>query len=117
MTEARSQELGPAGFKQGSGVSKRTETENGRNGERGKNLSPIRRFTDSPIRFSFLLLLTAYCLLFTVTTGCGKKAPPKPPQETALVKITKKIDKARRMRGLALRKQDKAMREGQYEET
>lgn len=73
MTEVRSQ---------GSGASKRTETENGRNGERGKKLSPIRRFTDSPIRFSFLLLLTIYCLLFTVFTACGKKAPPKPPAES-----------------------------------
>ncbi len=33
-----------------------------------------------------LLLFTVYCSLFTVVTGCGKKAPPKPPQETALVR-------------------------------
>jgi len=64
-----------------------------------------------------IIVILMACLMLVVSTGCGKKAPPKPPQETALVKITKKIDKARRMRGLALRKQDKAMREGQYEET
>ncbi len=34
----------------------------------------------------FLLLLAAYCSLLTVTTGCGKKAPPKPPKETAWVR-------------------------------
>ncbi len=34
----------------------------------------------------FLLLLTLHFLLFTVVTGCGKKAPPKPPQETAWVR-------------------------------
>jgi len=34
----------------------------------------------------FLLLLTVQCALFTVVTGCGKKAPPKPPQDAAWVK-------------------------------
>jgi predicted small lipoprotein YifL len=29
----------------------------------------------------FVILLTAYCTLFTVVTACGKKAPPKPPAE------------------------------------
>lgn len=33
-----------------------------------------------------LLLFTIHCLLFTVVTGCGKKAPPKPPQEAVSVK-------------------------------
>ena len=34
----------------------------------------------------FLLLFTVYFSFFTVVTGCGKKAPPKPPQEAAWVK-------------------------------
>lgn len=34
----------------------------------------------------FVLLFTVYCLLFTVVTGCGKKAPPKPPEEAVWVR-------------------------------
>lgn len=33
-----------------------------------------------------LLLFTFHFSLFTVVTGCGKKAPPKPPQEAVSVK-------------------------------
>lgn len=29
----------------------------------------------------FLLLFIVHCSLSTVVTGCGKKAPPKPPKE------------------------------------
>ncbi|MBI5892165.1 MAG: hypothetical protein HZB79_00675 [Deltaproteobacteria bacterium] len=44
---------------------------------------PIQRMGEvrGNIKILFLLLLlAAYCSLLTVTTGCGKKAPPKPPQ-------------------------------------
>lgn len=34
----------------------------------------------------FFLLFTIHFSLFTVFAGCGKKAPPKPPQESAWVR-------------------------------
>ncbi len=36
-------------------------------------------------RLIFLLLFTVYCSLSTAVMGCGKKAPPKPPKEAALI--------------------------------
>ncbi|MBI5875117.1 MAG: hypothetical protein HZB81_04625 [Deltaproteobacteria bacterium] len=43
-------------------------------------ISKLKRFV------VYGLLFTVHCLLFTVVMGCGKKAPPKPPQEAAWVK-------------------------------
>ncbi|MBI3753479.1 MAG: hypothetical protein HY266_05445 [Deltaproteobacteria bacterium] len=40
-------------------------------------ISKLKRFV------VYGLLFTAYCSLLTVLPGCGKKAPPKPPQEAA----------------------------------
>jgi len=34
----------------------------------------------------YALLFTVYCSLSTAIMGCGKKAPPKPPQEMTWVK-------------------------------
>ena len=39
-----------------------------------------------PSALSLILLFTVYCSLFTILPGCGKKAPPKPPQETTWVR-------------------------------
>lgn len=39
----------------------------------GEKTSPILRFSDSPIRFLFLLLFTVHCLLLAVLPGCGRK--------------------------------------------
>lgn len=33
------------------------------------------------LAFCILLVATCICALFTVVTGCGKKGPPRPPQE------------------------------------
>src|SRR3989338_2941171 len=54
-----------------SGVREGMETEKGRIGE---NYFPIPRFPDSPIRFLFLLLLAAYCLLFTMPAIAAESA-------------------------------------------
>ena len=53
-----------------------------RNGETGKGrnggkISPILRFSDSPIHLICCLLLTAYCLLFFA--GCQQGSPPPQP--------------------------------------
>ena len=58
------------GKSQKSEVREGMETEKGRIGEGVKNNSPIHRFSDSPFRIS-IFLLTAYCLLLTVFTGCA----------------------------------------------
>ena len=45
------------------------------------------KFTTCNLKLATLILLFAvHCALFTVVTGCGKKAPPKPPQETVPVR-------------------------------
>ncbi|MBI5683388.1 MAG: hypothetical protein HZC45_09585 [Deltaproteobacteria bacterium] len=33
----------------------------------------------------FLLLFTVHCSLFTILSGCGKKAPPKPPTVSMII--------------------------------
>ena len=54
---------------------------------KGQNKSPLPLRERVRVRgVVILLLLTIYFSLFTVITGCGKKAPPKPPQETAWVR-------------------------------
>ena len=45
-----------------------------------------RQYAVGSKNLTCLLLLTAFCLLLTVFPGCGKKAPPKPPQEAAWIK-------------------------------
>jgi len=47
-------------------------------GRKGEKISPVPRFTDSPIHLICCILLTTYCLL--LTSGCQKEStPPQPP--------------------------------------